>query len=93
MKELRRYYSDMVISLPDDFLRSIQWLQHLLSDEQIGSILRCTSPLAANQMLLDCFIRNVENKESILEFCEHLELIKNSPKLQKMVENLRKGLY
>ena len=92
LKELRKYYSDMVISLPDDFLQSIQWLQHLLPDERIGSVLTCTSPLAANQRLLDYLIKNVERKENILEFCEHLELIKNSPKLQKVIENLRKGL-
>ena len=92
MKELQKFYSDIVRSLPDDFMQSIQQLQHVLTDEQIGSILECTSPLAANQNLVDCLVKNVENKESILDFCDHLEKIKNSPKLKNIIEHLRKGL-
>ena len=73
-------------------MQSIQQLQHFLTDQQIGSILECTSPLAANQNLVDCLVKNVENKESILDFCDHLEKIKNSPKLLNIIEHLRKGL-
>lgn len=73
---------------------SVQQLQHLLTDEHIGSILiqGSTSSLTANQVLVNCLIEKVENKASILEFCEHLEKIKKSPKLQNTVDNLRKGL-
>ena len=72
-------------------MESVQKLQDTLTAEQIGRILDCNHPLAANQTLLDYLIKNVENKESILDFCDHLEKIKNSHKLQSLVEHLRKG--
>ena len=81
----------MVKSLPDNYMESVQKLQDTLTDEQIGMVLECEDPLAANQTLLDCLIKNVENKENILDFCDHLEKIKNSPKLQSLIEHLRKG--
>ena len=92
LKELHKYYRDIVRSLPDNFLGSVQQLQHILTDEQITSILGCTSSLAANQKVTDCLIEKVENKANILDFCEHLRKIKNSSKLQNTIEHLRKGL-
>ena len=73
-------------------MESVQQLQHILSDEQISSILECTSPLAANQMLTDCLIEKVENKANILDLCEYLGKIKNAQNLKCVVEQLRKGL-
>ena len=73
-------------------MESIQQLQHILTAEQISSILGCTSPFAANQKLIDCLIEKVENKANILDFCEHLEKLKNSPKLKSIIERLRNGL-
>ena len=74
-------------------MESVQQLQHILSDEQITSILECTSSLAANQMLTNCLIEKLENKANILDLCELLNKIKNSPKLQNTIEHLRKGMY
>ena len=92
LKELHKYYSDIVRSLPDDYMESVQQLLHILTDEQICSILGCTSSLDANQMLTDCLIEKVESKLNILDFCENLEKIKNLPKLKNVIEHLRKGL-
>ena len=93
LKELHKYYSALVRSLPNDVSRSIQRLLHVLSDEEIASILNNKNPITCNQALIDCLITRVENKASILDFCEHLWSIKNSPpELHKILERLRKGL-
>ena len=87
--ELQSCYDDILRNMPSDYMQTVQLLERFLCDMHISAICECSSVSDANKMILECLTENVAYKEDILYFCERLLLIKNVPKLTRVVDNLR----
>jgi len=62
-----------------------------LCDTHISSLFGCSHFTAANQIILECLMERVKCKADILDLCEALSLLKNTPKLTEILDNLRMG--
>lgn len=80
--------------MPDNYEQSIAKLQNYFSDEQICTILYCTSHVTANKLILDYLIERMSCKEDQLDFCDQLEKIAtSSDELKFIIQRLRAGAY
>ena len=82
-------YDDILRNMPDDYMQTVQTLEHSLCDLHVSAIFECSSVSDANGIILDCLTEHAAYKEHILEFSERLLLITNAPELMRVVENLR----
>ena len=90
-KILQSHYSVLVRSMPDDYMNTVSQLERHLTGDHIGSILECRDVFTANQRILDCLIEQINTKEGLLDFCEQLSSITNTPALTAVIENVMKG--
>ena len=90
-KMLQSHYSVLVRSMPDDYMNTVSQLECHLTGDHIGSILECRDVFTANQRILDCLIEQINTKEGLLDFCEQLNSITNTPALTAVIENVKKG--
>ena len=78
--------------MPDDYMNTVSQLERHLTGDHIGSILECKDAVTANQRILDCLIEQINTKEGLLDFCEQLNSITNTPAaLTAVIENVKKG--
>ena len=77
--------------MPDDYMNTVSQLERHLTGDHIGSILECKDAVTANQRILDCLIEQINTKEGLLDFCEQLNSIPNTPALTAVIENVKKG--
>ena len=89
--ELQSHYSVLVRSMPDDYMNTVNQLEHHLTGDHIGSILECVNVFTANQRILDCLIEQLNDKEDVLDLCSWLSHINDSPLLTSAIEDLKKG--
>ena len=92
-KILQSHYSVLVRSMPDDYMNTVSQLECHLTGDHIGSILECRDVFTANQRILDCLIEQINTKEGLLDFCEQLNSITNTPALTAVIESVKKGNY
>ena len=69
----------------------VSQLECHLTGDHIGSILECRDVFTANQRILDCLIEQINTKEGLLDFCEQLNSITNSPALTTVIKSIKKG--
>ena len=91
--EVRSRYTDIITSMPGNYLETVQLLNNHLCTQHISDIFECSSAFDANQLMLKCLLDKVTCKSDVLDFCEILLLLKNAPCLVSVVENLRKSKY
>ena len=78
--------------MPADYEQSIGRLQNHFTDEQICTILYCSSCTTANKLILDCLIERMSCKEDQLDFCAQLEKIAAaSNELKIIIQEIRSG--
>ena len=89
---LKLKYKEILECFPKEFHQSLQKLQDKLSDDQMCSILNCSSYHTANIMILDCLINNMKCREDLLDLCDQLDrLTDTSPGLQHLINQIRGG--
>ncbi|XP_065900453.1 uncharacterized protein [Dysidea avara] len=89
LSELRSCYDDIIKNMPDNYYETVQLLERELCDTHISSIFECSHFTAANQIILECLMEQVNCKEDILDLCERLLRLKNASQLTTITENLR----
>ncbi|XP_065900404.1 uncharacterized protein [Dysidea avara] len=89
LSDLRSCYDDIIKNMPDNYYETVQLLERELCDTHISSIFECSHFTAANQIIMECLMEQVNCKEDILDLCERLSLLKNAPQLTQIIENLR----
>jgi len=89
---LRSKYTDILEALPGDYQQTLHKLQDTLTDDQICSVLHCSNSSAANRMIFDCLIDNLKCKEDMLDLCNQLDRLTNSPSLLHIISELRNGM-
>ena len=86
------HYSALVRSMPENYMNTLSKLAHHLTGDNIGSILECEDVFTANQRILDCLIEQISTKEGLLDFCNWLSVITDTPELTIPLNKLKKGL-
>ena len=89
--ELQSCYIDIVTSMPQNYLETVQLLESHLCNQHISDIFECSSALDANQTVVKCLIEKATCKPDVLDFCETLLHLKNASQLVCTVEKLRKS--
>ena len=89
--ELQSCYNDIVMSMPDDYMETIQLLERHLCSQHISEIFESTSAVDANQTILRCLTEKSTCKADVLDFCETLISLRNATQLVCIIENLRKS--
>ena len=85
-------YKEMLECFPKDFHQSLQKLEDKLSDDQMCTILNCSTPHIANKMILDYLLDSMKCREDLLDLCDQLDrLTDNSPSLQHLINEIRQG--
>ena len=77
--------------MPDDYKSTVSKLESHLTGDNIGSILECEDVFTANQRILDCLIEQVSTKEGLLDLCNWLSLITDTPGLTTALKELKKS--
>ena len=77
--------------MADDYMNTVNQLEHHLSGDHIGTILESEDPSTANQRILDCLTEQINTKEGLLDFCDQLNSLTNAPALTTVIEDFRKG--
>ena len=90
---LQSHYSVLVRSMPDDYMNTVSQLECHLTGDHIGSILECKDVFTANQRILNCLIEQINTNEGLLDFCEQLKSITNTPALTAVIERVKKGSH
>ena len=85
-------YEEILECFPKEFHQSLQKLQDKLSDDQICTVLNCSSSHTANKMIIDFLIDNMKCKEDLLDLCDQLDRLTDiSPDLQHHINEIRQG--
>lgn len=79
--------------MPDNYSETVQLLERELCDTHISSLFECSHSTAANQIILECLMEQVNCKADILDLCERLLQLKNAPQLIQIIEHLRRSEY
>ena len=79
--------------MPDDYMNTVSQLERHLTGDHIGSVLECEDAVTANQRILDCLIEQINTKEGLLDFCNWLSIITDTPALTAALKEFKKGLY
>ena len=77
--------------MPDDYMNTVSQLERHLTGDHIGSILECGDVFTANQRIVDCLIEQINTKEGLIDFCDQLNSITNTPALTAALESVMKG--
>ena len=89
---LKLKYKEILECFPKDFYQTLQKLQDKLSDDQICTILNCSSSHIANKMILDCLIDSMKCRKDLLDLCGQLNRLADiSPSLQNLINEIRQG--
>ena len=87
----RIQYTDILQSMPDNYLTTWNMLWDYLDAECIDAVLDSIDARIANRLMLDCLIQR--HTEDISGFCDILEWIPNTTyELSSIVEFLRGGM-
>jgi len=89
---LRSKYFDILRCFPKNQYSTLERLIDKLSDDVVCEVLSCTHPLTANKKILDHLIDKMKCKEDLLDFCNHLDNLNDSPILSNALGELRKGI-
>ena len=73
-------------------MHTVSKLEQHLTDTDITSILGCTNAVLANKKILDSLIVNMKCREDLLDLCDRLEKISESPNMTNIVHELRNGM-
>ena len=91
---LKLKYKEILEYFPKDCYQTLQKLQDKLSDDQICTILNCSSFQIANKMILDYLIDSMKCREDLLDLCDQLDRLTDiSPNLQNLIDEIRQGTY
>ena len=93
MRYLQPRYLDIIKSLPESVEHTINKLEAVFTDECLINILSATDSDAANKILLDYLIKDMSTSEDLLDLCNQLEKITESPNLVTTIAEMRAGLY
>jgi len=74
-------------------MNTVSKLEQYLTDTDITSILGYTNATLANKKILDSLIVHMKCKEDLLDLCDRLEKISESPSMTNIVHELRNGMY
>ncbi|XP_065910081.1 uncharacterized protein [Dysidea avara] len=86
---LKSRYSLLYQSFPENYMHTVSKLEQHLTDTDITSILGCTKTILANKKILDSLIVHMKCREDLLDLCDHLEKISESPSMSNIVNELR----
>ncbi|XP_065910436.1 uncharacterized protein [Dysidea avara] len=86
---LKSRYSLLYQSFPENYMHTVSKLEQHLTDTDITSILGCTNTILANKKILDSLIVHMKCREDLLDLCDHLEKISESPNMTNVVNELR----
>jgi len=89
---LRSKYANILVALPEDYQQTLHKLQDILTDDQMCNVLSCSNSSAANRMIFDYLINNLKYKEDMLDLCDQLDRLTNSPSLLHIISELRNGM-
>ena len=92
MRCLQPRYWDIIKSLPDSAEETIIKLEGVFTDDCIMDILRASDSDAANKILFDYLIKDISTYQDLLDLCNLLEEITESPNLLTIIAGLRAGL-
>ena len=88
---LARRYTNLVMSMPPNYQKTLHHLQDHISDDQISTILECRDYVTSNKMILDCLVMKVHCKDDLLNLCDQLSNVTGSPTMLGLVNDIRKG--
>ena len=89
--KLQSHYGELVRSMPDDYMNTVNQLERHLTGDHIGGILECDSVFTANQRILDCLIEQINDKEDVVLLCKRLSILSNAPSLSAALSELLEG--
>ena len=89
--EIKIHYHDILHLMPDDYQQTLQKLQPVVTGDETAEILEIGYADTANKKILDCLIQKMENREHMLDFCEHLEKVITSQNLKTIVSEIKTG--
>ena len=89
--EIKIHYRDILSLMPDDYHQTLHRLQPVITGDETAEILGINYPDIANKKILDCLIQKIENREHMLDFCEHLEKVIASQDLKTIVSEIKTG--
>ena len=78
-------YDIILQSLPTNFENTLDILQDHLTDDQICTVLSSPNSAIGNKTLLDFLIKNVQQTRNISKFCDALEQVMSSSKVQNLM--------
>ncbi|XP_065894557.1 uncharacterized protein [Dysidea avara] len=85
-------YSDILQSFPDNYLQTLHILQDSFTDDLIVSIVSTPNAAVANKMILDYFLDGLKCNDDLIQLCDLLKTLSDSPKLLQVIDELRKDL-
>ena len=86
------YYTKVLELLPDNYENTLSVLQENFTDELVVAVLSCNNVKEANKIMLDSLVKEVKNKEDILEMCDKLGNINGSIELLGVLLQIRNGM-
>ncbi|XP_065910127.1 uncharacterized protein [Dysidea avara] len=89
---LARRYTNLVMSMPPNYQKTLHHLQDHISDDQISTILECRDYVTSNKMILDCLVMKVHCKDDLLNLCDQLSNVTGSPTMLGLVNDIRKDI-
>ena len=92
MRYLQPRYLDIIKYLPDSAEETIKKLEEVLTDDCIMDILGASDSDAANKILFDYLIKDISTSKDLLDLCNLLEEITESPNLLTIIAEMRAGL-
>ena len=87
---LNSNYPALLQSFPNDYGLTLNSLIDHFTDEQVSIILNSSSPIDANQKMLNALISQLTEKMDVISLCDNLEKIGDAI-LSQAVEKLRNG--
>ena len=88
---LESNYTDILQSFPEDYKQTLITLHHSFSDDLIINALNSSCATVANKMMLNYLMDSLKCNDDILQLCNQLEKVSDSPILLKIISDLRKG--
>ena len=89
---LQPRYLKIIKSLPELVETTIDKLDGMFSDECIVAAVSAPNPEAANKIILDYLLKDLSTLEDLLDLCNQLEKITESPNLITIVDEMKTGL-
>ena len=93
LQYLQQRYLDIINSLPNSVEYTIDKLEGTFTDECIIAVVSAPNPEAANKIILDYLMKDLDTLEDAFHFCNELEKLSQSHNLIRIVAEIKKGLY